>query len=198
MCNFFKIRNFFHNIIQKIDPNYDDYYDGYEYDDKSKTIEKEQLQLSTPKTYIPIDGTQYQQPPEPQKSVIYETKNAMTYNEKKLWNQLNRLFGEEYIITPQVPLSSIIRKKANTKYANELFRTIDFGIFTKTEYELIALIELNDNSHYERNRIARDYKVKDILEAAGIRNKLITLWIDKPNEDEYIIKRLKECIKTVA
>lgn len=125
----------------------------------------------------------------------YASKSSMTDCEKRYWKQLNRLFSEDYIVTHQIPLSSIVRKTIDSYYASELFRTIDFGLFTKEEYHLIALIEINDRSHLERNRIARDYKVKDILKQAGLENKLITLWTDMPNEDEYILKRITEIIE---
>lgn len=122
----------------------------------------------------------------------YEEKSSMTECELKFWNKLKALFENEYIITPQIPLNSIVKKNLDAYYANELNRTIDFGLFTKEDYKLVALIELNDRSHLERDRIERDKKVKQILTDAGLINKLITFWTDKPNTDEYVLKRVKE------
>jgi len=124
--------------------------------------------------------------------VSYSQKSSMTACEMRFWEQLKRLFADDYIITPQVPLSSIVRKNADMRYANELYRTIDFGLFTKEDYSLVALIEINDSTHHESSRIARDYKVKAILAQAGISDKLITLWTDMPNTDEYILRRVTE------
>lgn len=111
---------------------------------------------------------------------------------KKFWEQLNKLFEKDFIVTPQVPLSSIIKKNTDNHYANELYRTIDFGIFTKRSYQLVALIEINDNTHLQKNRMARDYKVKEILKDAGLLDKLITLWMNMPNTDDYVYKRVMD------
>lgn len=122
----------------------------------------------------------------------YSAKNSMTDIEKKFWEQLNKLFEKDFIVTPQVPLSSIIKKNTDNHYANELYRTIDFGIFTKRSYQLVALIEINDNTHLQKNRMARDYKVKEILKDAGLLDKLITLWMNMPNTDDYVYKRVMD------
>ncbi len=124
---------------------------------------------------------------------IYYEKYIMTETELRFWHRLKKLIGNKYIITPQVALSSII-EKSTYGYANELFRTLDFGIFTKRNYKLLALIELNDKSHFNDDRWERDQKVKEILEEAGLREILITFWTHMPNEDEYILERINQII----
>lgn len=117
----------------------------------------------------------------------------MTETETKFWHKLKRLFGKRFIITPQVALCSIVQKNYDY-YANELYRIIDFGIFTKRDYDLVALIELNDTSHMQVNRRERDEKVKQILEEAGLLDIFITFWTTKENSDEYVKKRIEEVI----
>ena len=78
------------------------------------------------------------------------------------------------------------------KYRNELYRNIDFGVFDKKDFTIKVLIELNDESHYRKDRKARDYKVKEICDKANI--PLIKFWTDKPNEASYVINRILEAI----
>ena len=127
-------------------------------------------------------------------SGTYISKKSMTENEKEYWKQLQRLFGNEYIITPQVPLSSIVTKSNNMKYANELYRTIDFGLFTKTDYQLKALIEINDRTHYRSDRVERDKKVQEILREAGLGDKLVTLWTTERHDDAYVMIKINQVL----
>lgn len=60
------------------------------------------------------------------------------------------------------------------------------------KYEPILLIEINDKTHNEKARIARDYKVKDICQAANL--PLITFWTDYGVNQEYIQKRFPNIV----
>lgn len=125
---------------------------------------------------------------EEEKQGVYKKKKIMTHYELNLYNKLLKIINnEKYVLQAQIPLSSIIFKTENNFYANELFRTIDFGIFDKTG-EIKVLIELNDNTHNIAKRKSRDIKVKKILEDANI--PLITLWTNQPNFSDYIAQRL--------
>ena len=126
-----------------------------------------------------------------EEKTIYQKKKLMTLNEENWYNEIQRVLPTKYILQPQVNLATIIEKTDNSKYANELFRNIDFGIFD-TYGNVIVLIEINDSTHKQRNRIARDYKVKEILEQADI--PLITFWTEYGINQAYIEKRLKEYI----
>lgn len=99
----------------------------------------------------------------------------------------------ELILQPQVNLASIITKvKENTwEYQNELYRNIDFGIFTN-DYEPKIMIELNDRTHASKDRYERDLKVRNILKEAQI--PLITLYSSYPNKPEYIKQRIIEAL----
>ena len=100
----------------------------------------------------------------------------------------------EYNIVPQLVLSSVVDKKSKQKYSSELYRIIDFAIFSKDYSKLLLLIELNDNTHNQRKRKDRDLKVKKICNSAKI--KLITFYTKYPNEKDYIINRIKKEIET--
>lgn len=60
----------------------------------------------------------------------YEIKPLMTVYERRIYKILLKL-GDEYKIIPQINLASIIKKKNNDYYYNDLFRNIDFAIFDK-------------------------------------------------------------------
>ena len=125
----------------------------------------------------------------------YYTKKSslMTDCEKEYYIAIKKALNYNYIVQPQVNLASIINKNGQNKFANELFRNIDFGIFN-LNYKIILLIEINDKTHEEnKNRQARDYKVKEICEKAGI--PLITFWTKYGINEEYIKKRINEYLQ---
>lgn len=122
----------------------------------------------------------------------YEIKNYLTPTERLFYHKLCNI-SENFVIIPQVPLSSIV-KKVNGKYQNELNRVIDFGIFDKN-FRLLLLVELNDSSHKQLNRRDRDLKVKKILDDCFI--KLLTFYTQYPNEQEYINKRIYEALNII-
>ena len=135
---------------------------------------------------------------------LFDKKDTLPkYTKKKLVSKTEIAFGkaikkalpEGYRLQPQICLASILRKKGDSKFANELFRIIDFGIFDK-EFNILFLIEINDESHNKRKRIARDYKVKDICEEAGI--PLITFWTSYGIDEQYIKKRILQEIDNAA
>lgn len=124
----------------------------------------------------------------------YESKSLLTKNEMYFYNVISENF-KEYLIQPQVNLATIIEKHKDypTQYQNELFRNIDIGIFDKKTMQCLLLIEINDKTHNQRNRIKRDIKVKQICEDAGIN--LITFHTKFENRPEYIVNRIKKEIK---
>lgn len=125
--------------------------------------------------------------------IKYEKKPIMSDYEIMFYNRMKDL-ETEYNIVPQLVLSSIVDKKSKQKYRSELYRIIDFAIFSKDYSKLLLLIELNDNTHNQRKRKDRDLKVKKICNSAKI--KLITFYTKYPNEKDYIINRIKKEIET--
>lgn len=125
--------------------------------------------------------------------IKYEKKPIMSDYEIMFYNRMKDL-ETEYNIVPQLVLSSVVDKKSKQKYRSELYRIIDFAIFSKDYSKLLLLIELNDNTHNQRKRKDRDLKVKKICNSAKI--KLITFYTKYPNEKYYIINRIKKEIET--
>ena len=73
----------------------------------------------------------------------YSSKDSiMTDCERSFFDALTKILGSAYIIQPQINLASVINKDVHSRYQNELFRNIDFGIFDKN-YLLKLLIEIN-------------------------------------------------------
>lgn len=127
----------------------------------------------------------------------YSKKSLMTKYERYFYDILIELKDELNIeIMPQVNLASIINKDNNNYYRNELFRNIDFGIFTKDYKELILLIEINDKTHNTKNRKSRDIKVDNIVKSAGV--KLIKFYSNYPNKKDCVIDRIKNEIKNIT
>lgn len=126
------------------------------------------------------------------KNRYYVSKSFMTPSEYKFYLTLSPLLSK-YNIVPQVNLASIINKISNDRYSSELYRNIDYGIFTKDYSKLLLLIELNDSSHNEKRRRDRDLKVKKICNDAGI--KLMTFFTKYPNEESYVIQRILNAVE---
>ena len=121
--------------------------------------------------------------------VNYVPKSFLSNNEYNFLTKFISLENELHIhIVPQVNLASIIKKVSDSRFNTELFRNIDFGIFSADYSKLLLLIELNDESHEKYNRKKPDIKVHDICNKAGI--KLITFYTKYSNEKEYVKNRI--------
>lgn len=119
----------------------------------------------------------------------YQQKNSLiTDYERYFYNILEETFGNEYKIQTQVNLASIVKKVDNSKYQNELFRNVDFGIFEKSTLKPLLMIEINDSTHKKGNRYKRDLNVRKILEESNI--KLITFYSNYPNKRDYVVDRI--------
>lgn len=121
--------------------------------------------------------------------IHYYKKPILTPTEKQYYKTIIQIIDGKYKVYPQVSLSSIIKKEPETKYANELYRVIDIGIFTE-DYYPILLIEINDETHNTPQRKERDKKVKELCDQAGIR--LISFWTSYGVNKEYIRKKIAE------
>ena len=119
----------------------------------------------------------------------YIPKRFLSNNEYNFLSKFIDLENELHVnIVPQVNLASVIDKVSDSRFHNELFRNIDFGIFNADYSKLLLLIELNDESHNNYHRKKRDIKVRDICNKAGI--KLITFYTRYSNEKEYVKSRI--------
>ena len=118
---------------------------------------------------------------------LYQKKSLMTACEMDFYLKIKDL-EQYYRIIPQINLASIVTKATNNKYYNDLFRNIDFAIFTPDYSALLLLIELNDNTHNQRNRKIRDLKVQRICNEIGI--PLLKFYTNYPNEKNYVLNRI--------
>ena len=123
---------------------------------------------------------------------IYEIKPLISDYERKFYNILKEL-EPNYSILPQLNLASVIKKVNNNKYYSELFRNIDFAVFSKDFNKLLLLIEINDKTHNTYIRRSRDIKVQKIVNKVNI--PLIKFYSNYPNEKNYVINRILNEIK---
>lgn len=125
----------------------------------------------------------------------YRAKEQLvTQNEKGYLSAIESCIDlNRYNIHSQIALSSIVEKIDNSRYHNELFRSIDF-VITDKEQKVLLCIEINDKSHNRFDRQERDHKVKAILEEAGI--PLVTFWTKYGINEEYISKRINEVLQS--
>ena len=126
---------------------------------------------------------------ERRKDTIYIQKPIMTEYEYRFYQILKEL-ENKYIIVPQLNLAAVIKKVNNNRYYSELFRNIDFAIFSKDYKKLLLLIEINDQKHDSYKRQYRDLKVKKICNDVNV--KLISFYTKYPNEKNYVINRIEK------
>lgn len=148
---------------------------------KNKTEITETTTTSVSNENAKIDYTYY-----------VKKKSYLTDCEKEFFRVIKSIVYPNYIVYPQVPLSQIIEKDSTDRYQNELYRIIDFCIFSK-DFEPLVCIEINDETHHQKNRYVRDQKVKNILNQADL--PIVTLWTSFGVKTEYIKERLRKYLK---
>lgn len=109
------------------------------------------------------------------KEANYFVKDRLlTKTELEYYEVIRSLISSQFVILPQVNLASVIDKSGGSNFRNELFRNIDFGVFDG-ELRPVFLIEINDNTHFRKDRRERDKRVNKICKKAGI--PLVTFWV---------------------
>ncbi len=126
---------------------------------------------------------------------LYKAKKSLiTDNEKEFYKAILSSLTEDYKVFPQINLAAFIEKTDNSKFRNELFRNVDF-LVTNIEYEPKIVIEINDQTHLNKERQERDEKVKNICEEAGI--PIIRLWTSYGVNYEYIKKTIEKTLSSL-
>lgn len=106
----------------------------------------------------------------------YERKSALVSRpEYEFLQVLRQVAPDKYEVLPQVALMSVIDKRTNAQYRNELFRVCDYCFVDRDTFEPLLLVELNDSSHKRADRKDRDEKVAAICNSAGL--PLVTFWM---------------------
>ncbi len=99
----------------------------------------------------------------------------MSIPERKFFEELIKNIPNNYVVFPQVVLSSIVETTAPRNEAigwhNKINRkTIDYVIFELPYYKPVIAIEYDGKTHNYFNRKERDKEVKNILDRSGINN----------------------------
>jgi hypothetical protein len=114
----------------------------------------------------------------------FRALSIMTPNEQEFFKRLCRALPEHYVF-PQVALNALVTPVASFKRNRNAYfavnaKRVDYAVFTK-RFELICLIELDDQMHNRANDSRRDA----ITRSAGI----VTLrWESKHKPDERKIR----------
>lgn len=103
----------------------------------------------------------------------YEVTPLLTYNESRNYKTLYDVAEiKGYRICPKVRLADIVKPRNDEKYMTHFGKIkakhVDFAICDKN-MKVLAVIELDDNSHNRPDRIERDKFVDEILQANGIK-----------------------------
>ena len=127
------------------------------------------------------------------KPKYYLKEKLLTQTEEQYYNLIREILGGDYLVLPQINLASVIDKKGgNGNFRNELFRNIDFGVFTR-DFTPLFLIEINDNSHFRKDRKERDEKVEYICKKAKV--ELVTFWVKDGIDYNKIKKTLLTALR---
>jgi len=106
---------------------------------------------------------------------LYKRKDfLLNIPERKFFEELQKIIPNEYVVFPQVLLSSIVKvnssKKEFWKYQNKINRkTVDFVIFEKQYLKPIVAIEYDGKTHDKNDRKNRDNFINRVLEVSGIK-----------------------------
>ncbi len=123
---------------------------------------------------------------------LYDLKRTLiTTSEQEFYAAIKASLPENYYVFPQINLAAFIERTDNSRFHNELFRNVDF-LITDSEYTPKLVIEINDQTHLNKDRKERDEKVRDICEEAGI--PIIKLWTSYGVKQEYIKERIDEAL----
>ena len=128
---------------------------------KNSTTAPEQEQLAAEKEKLPVAGA-------------YQKKWLLTYNEKDAYKDLKTICDENglFLMTKVRLLDLVEPVKGNPKYRSYFYKIqakhIDFVI---CDEKLVArcMIELDDSSHNQADRVARDQFVNEVLESVGYK-----------------------------
>ncbi len=119
----------------------------------------------------------------------------MNVPERKFFENLHKVVPENYVIFPQVVLSSIvdvtITKKEAMGWRNKINRkTIDFVLFERPYYKPVLAIEYDGKTHNSPSRRKRDKEVEKILNSAGI--DIFHVKHDKDIDLEQVKNKIEE------
>ncbi len=127
--------------------------------------------------YVTISKTK--ETKEIRKKLPYKKKPyLLTIPERKFYTKIQNIIPDDYIVFPQIVLSSITQVNSEKQRFWQLFnkirsKKIDFVIFSTPYYVPVLAIEYDDSSHDKPKRQKRDSFVNDVLYSADITVKHI-------------------------
>lgn len=92
----------------------------------------------------------------------FKKEYLATQNEQKLYFALQKALSNNYHIHCQTSLIAIVEPKEFKRKKRAYSKRMDF-VITDTATKIIAVIELDDSSHNQPKRIARDKYVNEAL-----------------------------------
>lgn len=108
--------------------------------------------------------------------ILYRPRKFQTDSEIKYFRTLEKKYGADYYIIPQVLLSCLVDVDIPKDYfAYKGYRskidkkTIDFVLFDKVSFMPVLAVELDDYTHERPDRHGRDIFVNAVLEKVGIK-----------------------------
>lgn len=113
-------------------------------------------------------------------------KSLLTPCEIEFLQSLRKIEPSRCEVLYQVALVSVVDKKTQTAYRNELFRIIDYCFVDRRTYAPLLLVELNDSSHLRADRKLRDEKVAEICRKAKM--PLVSFTVEE-SRDFSLVKR---------
>jgi len=124
-------------------------------------------------------------------------KYFLTIAERKFFEVLESIVGDNYYIFPQVHLSSLLYIKKGERqfrtYLNKINRkSVDFVVLDKQNLSPFLAVELDDSSHYQRQRVKRDEFVNGAFEAAEI--PLLRIKASSAYDAEEVRKKMNEVV----
>lgn len=129
-----------------------------------------------------------------EKLPYYKKKYLLSQAEVSFFRALEEAIENKYYIFSQVHLSDLLYIKTDRKellkYRNKIDRkSVDFVITDKNYLSPLLAIELDDSSHYRKNRIDRDDFVEDAFEGAGLPLLRVK------NSSSYNVQKLRVSIE---
>lgn len=145
----------------------------------------------TPSTAIRSNATD-----EPLKYIYTKREHIMTHTERVFYKRLFSIIGRQYLIFPQIHLSTLMRAHSYYRYHTGALATIqrksvDY-VLCDTNLKILCAIELDDSSHLQPDRIKRDQFVNKVFKLAGL--PLIRISTHIKHSDQQLVSTIKSCI----
>lgn len=111
----------------------------------------------------------------------YKKEYLATKNEQKLYFALQKALSDKYHVHCQTSLISIVEPVEFKHKKRAYSKRIDF-VITDTATKIVAVIELDDSTHNQPKRMARDHYVNEALKPHHPLIRIPTIPFYKPED----------------